>query len=190
MPSETDICNLALLHIGARVIANLDEASEEARKCKTLYYHQRDHVLESHPWGFAGKYVTLALVSGGDPQGFEYAYQIPSDCLSVREIYQESYTTGPIDFVVVGSEIWTNQEDAVLFYTMKMTDTGVFSALFVTTLSYKLASELVMPLRVDTNLRKEMLAAYIGWLSYAATQDARQEHDTREKTDDFLAARS
>ena len=48
--SSTDICNLALLHLGKQPIADINEASETARRCKLVYNHTRDTVLRDYPW--------------------------------------------------------------------------------------------------------------------------------------------
>ena len=43
----TDICNLALNHIGRETIASLDEDTEAARTCKMHYDLQRQTLLRA-----------------------------------------------------------------------------------------------------------------------------------------------
>lgn len=103
MASETDVCNLALAHVGTRsTIAALTEDSNEARACRRFYPQARDETLEAAWWSFARRTATLTLLKSapGTPefQGvvsnvwndsypappwlYEYAY--PSDCVRAR----------------------------------------------------------------------------------------------------------
>lgn len=189
--TSTDICNLALLHLGITTkITALTDNTEVARACNAFYNVDREHVLASFPWNFACKYEALAEVSGGDPKGFTYAYQLPSDCITARKIQNDSYQLGPIDFIVVGQEIWIDQEDAILEYTYDLDVENYFDATFTTCLSHKLASDLAMPLTKKKTLADKELTAYFGYLSLAGAVNAREGLDTKEKTDEFFAARS
>lgn len=190
MATAVSICNQALFHLGInRSITEFTDASDEARACNLFYDPDRKHVLAEFPWNFAKKYETLSLVSGGDPQGFSYAYQLPADLITARKIFQSSPGLGDIDFMVVGQELWTNQEDAVLEYTHNVETVNFFSPLFITALSHKIASDLAMPLTRKQKLEQKESVAYFGFISSAATGNAREGLDTTEKTDDFLASR-
>ncbi len=191
MATSIDICNMALHHLGTtKLITAFSDATEEARACGLFYDPARKHVLASFPWNFACKFATLALVSGGDPHGYTYAYQLPSDNITVRKIFNESYQLGPIDFKVVGQELWTNQEDVVIEYTYDLTVENLFDAAFITALSHKLAADLAMPLSKKRVLAESQLTAYFGYLSIAGAVNACEGLDAKEKTDDLLAARS
>jgi hypothetical protein len=176
MSSEVDICNLALAHLGdTATIASINppEGSAQAEHCSRFYPIARDSLLEMHPWGFATKRVTLALLTITLSE-WNYVYQLPngvinliavlppgnSDDYSVKATYPSQYGYNPeiipaagyyvpqpyqyetIDDVQV---IMTDQKDAVLRYTAIVTDTTRFSPLFVTTLSWYLASMLAGP---------------------------------------------
>lgn len=111
MSSETEVCNLALSHLGARsTIASLVEDSNEARSCNLVYATVRDIVLGMAFWNFARKTATLSLIKSapGTPSNpgatgsvwttdwpappwlYEYAY--PSDCIQVRFICPQMNT--------------------------------------------------------------------------------------------------
>ena len=71
MATETEICNQALAACGARdTIANLQEASNAARQCNTLYVPTRDQLLSMAPWDFARATLTLSLLKAlpGTPE--------------------------------------------------------------------------------------------------------------------------
>ena len=99
MPSDVDICNIALGAIGARAtLSSLTEASPQANACALLYPTVRDALLRELRWDFAAQQRTLALLAAaaGTPEQtgvlpvpplpwlYEYAY--PAGCLDVRAI--------------------------------------------------------------------------------------------------------
>lgn len=196
MPSEVSICNKALLHLGEDPISSLTEASKAARLCNQLYADERDFVLRAHPWGFAERYVTLAVLADVTPIGFDFAYQYPSNCIKARNIYQPVAGSAPINFRPVANdglnrkEIWTSQEDAVLVYTVRITAVSLFDAAFIQALSYKLAAELAMPLTKDLKKFQAMIQVYAVYVSEGAKEDAEESADDSEVGNVFLNARS
>lgn len=164
MATETDICNLALAHLGdTATVASIDppEGSAQAEHCARFYPIARNALLEMHSWGFATKRVQLALLSSGWPE-WDYAYAPPSDSLNILAVLPPNSTD---DYAVADSGslfvpqpysceinqdgvqvIYSDQANAVLRYTAMVTNTAQFSPLFVTTLSHHLAAMLAGPL--------------------------------------------
>ena len=85
--NSTDICNMALAYIGQGRIASIEEESEEAIQCG-IYDHLRRKLLSEHRWGFAERYVKLALLNKEIP-GWKYIYAYPAKCLVIRKIYEK-----------------------------------------------------------------------------------------------------
>ena len=175
MATEVDICNLALAHLGDdATIASLSppEGSAQAEKAARFYPIARNNLLEMHTWNFAAKRENLALTTNTLDQ-WDYAYVAPADMMNPVAIIspsaQNDYATRmsagdtpgnltanfaptivagqytPQQFAVEGSYIYTNQENAMLRYQAYVTDPSLFSPLFVTTLSWHLASMLAGP---------------------------------------------
>ncbi len=175
MATEVDICNLALAHLGDdATIASLSppEGSAQAEKAARFYPIARNNLLEMHTWNFAAKRGNLALTTNTLDQ-WDYAYVAPADMMSPVAIIspssQNDYATRmsagdtpggitsnyaptivagqytPQQFAVEGEYIYTNQENAMLRYQAFITDPSLFSPLFVTTLSWHLASMLAGP---------------------------------------------
>ena len=175
MATEVDICNLALAHLGDdATIASLNppEGSAQAEKAARFYPIARNNLLEMHTWNFAAKRENLALTTNTLDQ-WDYAYVAPADMMNPVAIIspsaQNDYATRmsagdtpgnltanfaptivagqytPQQFAVEGSNIYTNQENAMLRYQAFITDPSLFSPLFVTTLSWHLASMLAGP---------------------------------------------
>ena len=170
MASEVDICNIALSHLGdTSTVASLDppEGSAQSEHCARFYPIARDSLLEMHTWSFATKRVQLAQLGSGWPE-WDFAYAAPADMVNIVAVLPPGATddysqvpigapagTGgvyvPVPFACETNEagayvIYTDQDDAVARYTALVTDTTRFSPLFVTTLSWHLASMLAGPI--------------------------------------------
>ena len=176
MATEVDICNLALAHLGDdATIASLSppEGSAQAEKAARFYPIARNNLLEMHTWNFAAKRENLALTTNTLDQ-WDYAYVAPADMMNpvavISPSSQNDYATRmsagdtpggitsnyaptivagqytPQQFAVEGTYIYTNQENAMLRYQAYVTDPSIFSPLFVTTLSWHLASMLAGPI--------------------------------------------
>lgn len=81
----TQIANLALTHCGISkpIQALTTDRSVEAQMCRTWYDTARRKALHKIPWSFATKQVTPALVANQPTPEWLYAYQYPSDALSI-----------------------------------------------------------------------------------------------------------
>lgn len=172
MASVSDICNMALSHLGSDSsivsISPPDTNSTEAGYCARFYPIARREALESHKWTWSKKRVALSQVTNPSTI-WAYAYALPSDCLSPVRVLQQSLVDyfdlwpqageivtadsmvlwserGSADFEIEGSVLLTNEPDAVLLYTRDVTDTAKYSGSFTAFLSYLLASYLAGPI--------------------------------------------
>jgi hypothetical protein len=196
MASEVDICNLALSHIGASAtISSLTEQSEEAFHCNLLYADARDSVLRTHPWGFAKRHLALSDM-GSPPGNWSYRYSYPNDAIYAREILQTDTAGDPIKFEIALSDaynsrvILTDQEDAVLVYTYKVTNTLAFDPLFINALTWKIAASVAMPLTRDHERLKMAHQMYIEAVSQAQTFDSNESHEDINREAAWITARS
>ena len=183
MPSIVDICNLALSHLGKGAIASLAESSEAARACNLHYEIIRDKSLEDFPWRFAQRQVNLSLRSGITVVGWVYVYAYPANCLSVNKVYTPATYTEPEpqpfdEFNPDGTKsIVTNLQDAYAEFTARITDPVLFSSLFVTAMSFHLASDIAVKLTGNDGKRNDMLQIYYQKLQEAKNASAQQRYD-------------
>lgn len=183
------------------------EGSAQAAHCARFYPIARDSLLEEHPWGFATRRIALALLTQTPPSEWAFTYQVPSDQLNILAVTapdaSDDYTTGmPPPYSRPGSPntaigyglytpqpyvteslpdgtdvLYTNQQNAVLRYTVLITDTTKFSPLFVDTLSWRLAGMLAGPVlkgEIGRDAAKDCNAMAMGMLSKATVSDANQ----------------
>lgn len=198
------------------------EGSPQAGHCAMFYGPTRDALLEMHTWGFTKRRIALGQVSNPsstwqyayakpdlatsilailDPQASDDfsssalslvdSIDMPMPIASVYGIYtpQAFDTESASD----GSEIiLTNQALAVCRYTVKVTDAGKFSSLFVKALSWFLAAELAGPvLKGETGAAAAIKCEKQGamWLSQARTNEAVNRSVKPQHQVPWLAAR-
>ncbi len=213
MATEVDICNLALAHLGDdATIASINppEGSAQAEKAARFYPIARNNLLEMHTWSFASKRGNLALTTNSLDQ-WDYAYVAPADMMTAVAIIspssQNDYATRmsagdtpgnltanfaptivagqytPQQFALEGDLIYTNQENAMLRYQAYITDSSLFSPLFVTTLSWHLASMLAGPIiKGDQGMAEAKRSTQMmqGYLTQAKQSDNLQRDITVE----------
>lgn len=154
MASEVDICNLALAHLGD--IANVSaitppDASPQAAHCARFYPIARDTTLEDFNWRFAVRRSDLASVTN-ITVSWAYAYALPNLCVTPIKVLLPSSTddTDTQDFDIETASdgtpvLYTDAQNAVLVYTVGVTDTSKFTPLFVSAVAWLLASHLAGP---------------------------------------------
>lgn len=198
------------------------EGSAQAQLCAQFYPIARDSLLEMHTWGFATRRSNLALLQdlSGTQTQWQYIYQAPSNVLNYMAVLDQNasddysqqfpmaYTqTGVINngqgiytpqpFVVEtledGTEvIYTNQENAMLRYTVKITDPTKFSPLFVETLSHYLAAKLAGPILkgdVGASEAKRQLQLFQIHMEKAVESDSNQRRLTIKQSTPWMAGR-
>lgn len=178
--SVVEICNLALSHAAAGgPIASLTEASEPARACRLNYGPSRQTLLRAHPWGFAARRRTLALLASGDPaSGYQYRYQYPSDCVALRAVLGGGVASRWVIGVSddgAARVVDTDAVAAVALYTADVEAVALFDPLFTESLAWLLASRLAMPLTGKRDVMRDCWQVYQQHLQSARTHDAQED---------------
>lgn len=171
--SEVQICNLALVHIGANRISTLNDTSVEARECNAIYAILRDEVLESFPWAFARSRAELSQDAEAPAFQYAYSYILPSDCLMPLSIYEGDTT--PVPYVVEGRNLLTDSEAVSLRYIKKVTDPALFPPSFIACLSQRMAVDLAMSIAKSSALSLKMYQIYDQMHKKLKTIDARRD---------------
>jgi hypothetical protein len=222
MASEVDIVNIALSHLGDTAnVSSIDppEGSAQAQHCARFYPIARDALLEMHTWSFATKRIVLPLLSDSLKQ-WKYVYQAPSDALNLIAVLapdaMDDYSQDlPVPYTQVGivntgqglytpqpfevetlqdgtSVIYSNQEDATLRYTVKLTDTTQFSPLFTSALTHLLASYLAGPIlkgEVGRAESKGQMQLFQVFYSRAVASDSSQRRIIIKQSTPWMAGR-
>lgn len=171
--SDTQICNIALGQIGVGRIADIEGTTQVERDCKAIYSDARDEVLSDYDWAFARKKVELARLSSDPPFGFDYAYALPSDCISPRNLYGRGTR-----FEIVGDQLHCDLEtDCYLTYTARITNPVLFPSKFVTALSHRLAAYLSATVKKNHKMAMEWWDTYYALLPVLEASSAGKADD-------------
>lgn len=154
MASKTQICNVTLSRIGVtKLIVNIEtDRSKEGIALRLVFDDEVQYVLRDFPWPFATSYKQLNLVAGSQASPVSndwiFAYRYPSDCLFARRLVTINgrADVNPPPFRVgrdtQGKLIYTNEADAELEYTVSVTETAEFDAMFRSALSWRLGKSI------------------------------------------------
>lgn len=200
--TDTDTCNQAIGNIGiSKTIANLEqEQSTEARVCRTFFENTRDMILEEVPWPFATRFADLQDI-GDPPAGWLYRYRYPNDCVTARQLIIDGYqaisvnSRPVIPFLVVedeaaaGRAIVTNQPNAILEYTARITNPMLYSALFIDAFAWALSVKIASPLSAAPGMAEKAQAAYNGALAKAAARSFNEAREEQSRESEFTRAR-
>lgn len=207
MQTEAEICNISLGLIGDRdFIQALDtEGSTESQACAVHFAHCRNVVLEAFPWPFATKRAVLAVLEDADDEDSDartnwgFVYALPTDCVTVQGLVIEGTRTPPSesripytlehDSVTGKAVLLTDLEDAELVYTARLTAVGLFPALFIDALAWKLAAALAFTIPGKAALAAGMLEGYGRALAMAGAAAFNQSQEDVEPESQFVRVR-
>ena len=185
--SEVAICNLALQDVGRGLaITALDENSQAARACRLRYPFARDACLRAYDWNFAAARASLPALATAPAFGFSNAYELPPDCLFVRDVGQG----GGCPWVVESGMLLTDEAAPLsIAYTRGVTDAAAFDPLFAETLAVRIASEIAVSLTESVGKAQALWQVYQQKLAEARRRDAQEGVSGRTQADDWIANR-
>lgn len=156
--SIVSICNQALSKIKVSAILSLTENSRQARLCSLIYDDALAEALTLRAWNFATARIELAQLTASPLNTWEYAYQLPVDCLQVLEL-TSTYVdkVGSLDYKIEGDQLLCNYAIAEIIYIKVITDMGELSPLFRAYFTSFLAYEMCYSLSGSVSLKDRML---------------------------------
>lgn len=182
--SAVDICNSALILVGAERISSLTDANRAARICNEVFETLRDHLLAEHPWNFAIKRAALAQIETNPVFGYSYAFALPQDVLRVVDT-----NLGDSDWAREGNTIVANYADVKIKYIAKVTDISKWSEGFKESLAHKIAVYLAYSLVQSTSLSNALKQDYLVILRNAKGQDAQEHGLMMVEADEWINSR-
>ena len=200
MASITDICNLAISHLGiSKDIANVTtEQSAEAKACRRFLDIARETVLKDYNWQFATKMATLNLVEEDPNYEWAYSYRYPSDCLYARRIlsgFRDDTDLTRIPYKITqdstGILIYCDTENAILEYTLNTENIDLFSSDFKVALSYRLAHYIAPRITAGDpfGLGDKALQKYVLEIQRASANAFNEDKSSLPLTTDSISAR-
>lgn len=177
--TQVSIANRALVLLGADRISSITQDTRAAVLVNAIYDHVRDVVSVAHPWNCLIKRVTLAPNATTPDFGYDYQYDVPSDCLRILIVNQSGNpdNVNDVDWVVEsngsgsGQAILCDETTLNVLYIQRNTDESSWSYPFTEAFIYRLASELAYGLTQSLPLRQEMFTQFQRVISEARSLD-------------------
>lgn len=181
--TETSICNLALIEIGADRISNLTQDKKEAKLCNRFYERDRDYLLRRHEWNFATERVELAQLDDAPIADYSYQYQLPTDpkCLRILEV-----TESLSKWVVEGDYLLINDSAVEIRYIKRVIDPAKFDSAFVELLAARIAMHLAIPITHSIPLYREKKADYRSIMIEVRGADYMEEEKESDEPDSWI----
>jgi hypothetical protein len=196
--TKIEICNHALLKIGADTIASLDINSNtdegvvySAKLCNTFFNQALEEVLRTHKWNSAMKRATLSRLLDAPAFKFKYQYQLPTDCIRVVNLYDtpEAYDDRS-EWVIEGNLILCDYEAVYLSYVSKVEDVNTLDAFLTQAIVQNLAIKLSVPMQLDTAMQNNLIQEYDSViLPKARSVDTLENKYWEMEESDFLLSR-
>lgn len=201
--SDTEICNLALAHLGdSNGIGSLTEASAAARACNLFYEQTRDEVLQEMQPTWARRTAALGLVTdftSDDYYEYAYAYRYPADALGVvgvqNGVSRFARTTTRVPWKIQSDDdgrlLYMDQADAIVEYVVRITDPSRYPPDFTQALALKLSAYLAPSLTGGdpTKLRERNLGLYARQFGITITRNANERQADVQVESGFIDAR-
>lgn len=172
------ICNSALIKIGAKTITSLDDGSKPAELCTARYPTLRDMLLRDHVWSFSKAAVTLSALAEASPvYPWDYQLQLPSDCARIVGLSVED---NELQFERIGQILHVKEDEADLRYIQNFSDVDdgfAFPDDFAEVLANLLAAEIAVSLTQTQSLRDDYLNMYQERLRQARFNGAVERND-------------
>jgi hypothetical protein len=147
--SESDICNLALSHLGnyTDLVSNIDTPTTDKEKTFALWYDiTRQMLLRETIPNFAKKRVRVAKLVSTPTFGYAYEYEYPSNALRILGIGNAEDKENLFSFEDNKIQTDENYDDGLpIRYIDDVTDVTKFTPEFKILLSLELAKYTALP---------------------------------------------
>jgi hypothetical protein len=171
MASDIDISSNALQMIGATSISSFTDPGAGAAVAAALYEPILEAMLTTNYWRFTIKQQQLNRLSSTPLNGYQYAFQLPTDSLKIESVDPRS------SYKIFEDKLYSNQTEIEVDYVYRPPTTQLPSY-FVLALTYKLASEFALSVTDDTQKNALYSQKHLAALADAFSADAQQYPQT------------
>lgn len=149
MATQLEICNRALVKLGAETMAAFGENTRQGRLMSAIFDTVFKAELRKRNWNFAIKRATLTAPSAA-AWGYAWSYALPADWLRPVQIGDFYEIPGASDYLDASDAPWTIEDGFLLTdypaplnarYVYAVSNYAALDAAFVEALAAKLALE-------------------------------------------------
>lgn len=185
MAVAVDICNSALIKLGAEPISALSDNTKQARLCNLRYDMILKAVLRSAPWGFAVKRASLTPIIETLEFGDETVFQLPADCVKVWKL-----NDGLSKYKIEGTKLLSDDIDvAEIYYVSSAISPTTFDFVFMEAVACSLAADLAYALTQSQSLVQGLMGMSEWWMGQARSYNSQEQTPDSFKFDTFLNSR-
>ena len=183
-----DVCNRALVLIGASPMTSFEDGTNEALVAVNLYEDTCRSALVNTRWRFASNQKVLGRLSDAPTGRFEAGYALPSDSLYVHTL---TVNKSPIKFDIYGAVAFcdaTVNDEVIADYSFRQTEVN-FPSYFTQALVYELAGQFALGIARDEGLSTMMFNNARFFMQKARTMDSQQQTTRKLNTSRFITER-
>lgn len=189
MASIVDICNRALIAIGADTITALTDGSNNAHACNDVYESARDELLRLHPWNFAVARSRLGRLAEAPVFGFRFAYQLPSDWIRTLSVHGDDTGGVTVAYRQEGRTLHADAAALYLRYICRVSDPNRMDPLFRTALSLRIALDVTDRVSHSESKVARVARQFERALRAAKAVDSQEDRPDALPTPSWLAVR-
>lgn len=149
MTSAVGICSNALLQLGDRPIASLNESTDRALLCNNLWPMVRDYILRRAVWSCTRASVMLAPETAAPEADWGQSFLLPGDCMRVLQVGERGYRT---DHEIRGRRVFANATALHIVYQQNVTDPVQWDAGMVDAACSEMAARLAYAITQSASL--------------------------------------
>lgn len=167
---RTTAINWALVKLGLPTVTSEDDQSENARKARLIFDVVAKAEFRKNAWSFAITRVALAANTASPVFGYQYAYDLPTDCLrtvTIGEVYSFNlgmgYSTDDAPYFIESKQVLTDDAGPLYIRYIKsyVATPGQWDDTFGEAFACALARELCNTLSKVANRKTDMNNDYL-----------------------------
>lgn len=199
MTTKITVINRALVKLGAERLMSETDDNKASRTIEAIYDGLLDGLLRDYRWAFAIKRARLAALSATPEHGFQFQYQLPSDCLRIDSVGDHLFDTrlrhswhenmGPL-WQREGNAILSDIESPLYIrYGARITDPSQWDASFSESFACLLAAELCESITQSSTKKQSALQDLDTSLKAARSASAIERPPIQQQETSWYTAR-
>ncbi len=187
--SKFDICNQALVLVGANTITSFEENTTESKVANQLYETSLENLLSRCRWRFATKQQQLSRLTGTPTARWSAKYSLPSDALILHTV---TIGDNVIEYDRYSTEVFcdaTSADIVVADYTFQPSEAD-FPPYFKQALVFELASLFAGAIARNDQLSTLYQNRAMTQTAYAKSQDSQAQTTRRMNVDRYRNRRN
>ncbi len=190
MASKTQLCNLALVRLGANTVVNIaTDSTSEANACNILFDDIADEVMAEGSWTSTIRRVALAQTTNTPAYGFTEEFQLPVDPKLLKILSINDFKPGDILYAIEDDKLLSNNSTISIRYVAQLTDTEDWDIYLQRAFVARLSSELAYLITGDNAKAKGEFERYQLFLHQGLALNGQQGSKQQVVSDDLIDVR-